>query len=460
MCSSSQLLTWFRSLFVAVSRIQSKVARGRRSLRRARKLPEGVTRDQTRYWNRERAFDGLQGGQLPDNQVGDFAARNASITPFRVIELLERARALEAQGRDVIHLEVGEPDFPTAAPIVAAAHRALEAGATRYTQALGIPALREAISGYYERQVGIRVPPSRVIVTSGASGGLLLLMALLIGPDDELLLTDPGYPCNEVFVWLTNGTPVRIPLRPERQFLLNAADVDAHWSERTRGLLLASPANPTGAMLASDSLRSLADLVRQRQGFLILDEIYQGLVYETERPCRSGLEVAEDLYVLNSFSKYFGMTGWRLGWMVVPEAAVEPLARLAQNLFISPPSLSQHAALAAFSEPALEIHELRRQAFERRRDVLVNGLESLGFGIPLRPAGAFYVYTDISRTGLDAMTFCTRLLEEHAVAVTPGDDFGMINPERWVRFAFTADEARIKESIERIRGALKGWGLA
>lgn len=419
-----------------------------------------MTRDQTCYWNSERAFNGLQGGQLPGSHVGEFAARNATITPFRVIELLERARVLEAQGRDVIHLEVGEPDFPTAAPIVAAAHRALDAGATRYTQALGIPPLREAISGYYEKQVGIRVPPSRVIVTSGASGGLLLLMALLLGPDDELLLTDPGYPCNEVFVWLTNGTPVRIPLRPEEQFGLTVSDVNAHWSARTRGLLLASPANPTGAMLSSDSIRALSDLVRQRRGFFILDEIYQGLVYDTEQSCRSGLEVAEDLYVLNSFSKYFGMTGWRLGWMVVPEAAVEPLARLAQNLFISPPSLSQHAALAAFSEPALEIHESRRQAFERRRDLLVKGLESLGLGVPLRPAGAFYVYTDISPTGLDAMSFCSRLLEEHAVAVTPGDDFGMINPERWVRFAFTADEARIEEAIDRIRGALKIWGIA
>lgn len=418
-----------------------------------------MTRDQTGFGNQETAFDALQGGSLPDRKAGDFAARNATIAPFRVIELLERARALEAQGRDVIHLEVGEPDFPTAEPIVTAAHRALDAGATRYTQALGIPALREAISGYYERQIGIQVPSSRVIVTSGASGGLLLLAALLLGPDDELLLTDPGYPCNEVFVWLVNGTPVRIPLRPENQFTLTAADVDAHWSARTRGLLLASPANPTGAMLPAPALQSVADLVRRRGGFFILDEIYQGLAYDTDRPCRSGLEVADDLYVLNSFSKYFGMTGWRLGWMVVPEAAVEPLARLAQNLFISPPSLSQHAALAAFSEPALEIHESRRRAFERRRDVLVDGLASLGFGIPLRPAGAFYVYTDISRTGLDAMSFCTRLLEEFGVAVTPGDDFGMINPERWVRFAFTADEARIMESIERIRAGLKSWGL-
>ncbi|MGA0839453.1 MAG: aminotransferase class I/II-fold pyridoxal phosphate-dependent enzyme [Pseudomonadales bacterium] len=398
--------------------------------------------------------------------VESFAARNATIAPFRVVELLERARALESQGRDVIHLEVGEPDFPTAAPIVAAAHRALDAGATRYTEALGIPALREAIAAYYERHVGVRVPPARVIVTSGASGGLLLLMALLLGPDDELLLTDPGYPCNEVFVWLTNGRPVRIPLRPERQFGLSAADVVERWSPRTRGLLLASPANPTGAMLSAATLRDLLGVVGQRQGFLILDEIYQGLVYGADRSYRSGLEIAEDveddladgLYVLNSFSKYFGMTGWRLGWMVVPEAAVEPLARLAQNLFISSPSLSQHAALAAFSAPALEIHESRRQAFERRRDALVSGLESLGFDVPLRPLGAFYVYTNISRTGLDAMTFCAQLLEEYGVAATPGEDFATIDANCWVRFAFTSDEARINEAIERIRRALQDWG--
>lgn len=389
----------------------------------------------------------------------DYAARLEHISPFRVVELFERAKALEAAGRRVMHLEVGEPDFPTAAPIVAAGHRALDAGATKYTQALGIPALRERIAEYYRTHLGVTVAAERIVVTSGASAGLLLLCALLLDPGDELLLTDPGYPCNEVFAWLVNGAPVRIPLEAASGFALDLAAVRAHWTIRTRGVLIASPANPTGAMLDRRTLEALAAIARVRDGFVILDEIYQGLVFDGRAEYSSGLAVADDLYVLNSFSKYFGMTGWRLGWMVVPDAALDGVARLAQNLFISPPSLSQHAALAAFSDEAMAIHEDRRAAFAVRRDCLVAGLESLGFDVPLRPAGAFYVYADVSRTGMDSTDFCWRLLEEFGVAATPGADFGANGAGRFVRFAFTTSEAAIREAIERLGRALTAWAV-
>ncbi|MFU8813767.1 MAG: aminotransferase class I/II-fold pyridoxal phosphate-dependent enzyme [Pseudomonadales bacterium] len=393
-----------------------------------------------------------------------YAKRIQRIAPFRVVELLERAKQLEAEGREVVHLEVGEPDFPTAQPIIDAAHRALDGGATKYTQAMGIPALRERIAHYYQESSGIRVAPERVVVTSGASAGLLLLSALLLDPGDELLLTDPGYPCNEVFVWLVNGEPVRIPLLAEDGFQITPAQVEICWSPRTRGLLLASPANPTGTLVPGQVLVALAELIRGRGGFLILDEIYQGLTYGDTTAgggdYRSGLSLTDDAYVLNSFSKYFGMTGWRLGWMVLPEQAVPAVARLAQNLFISPASLSQHAALAAFEPAAMAIHEQRRQAFEHRLTVLVQGLEELGFVIPARPAGAFYVYADISHTRLDAVEFCRRLLEEFYVAATPGVDFGERHTGSYVRFAFTASEERIRLGLARLEQALRAWGMA
>lgn len=398
-----------------------------------------------------------------------YARRLQQIAPFRVVELLERAKALEAAGHRVVHLEVGESDFATAQPIVAAGHRALDAGATKYTQALGIPELRRRIARHYRETVGIDIDPERVVVTSGASAGLLLLAALLLDPGDELLLTDPGYPCNEVFAWLVSGVPVAVPVPPEEGFQLTPQRAEAAWSAATRGMLVASPANPTGAVLSADDLAGLAALARARDGFLIVDEIYQGLTFHGPAVdlasgagpgYRSGLAIDDGIYVLNSFSKYFGMTGWRLGWMVVPPAAVEPIARLAQNLFISPPSLSQHAALAAFDAEAMAIHESRRAAFGRRLELLCDGLEALGFDIPVRPRGAFYVYVDIGHTGLDAVDFCWRLLEEHHVAATPGIDFGARNAERFVRFAFTTGEEDIALGLARLGDALQAWGVA
>ena len=391
-----------------------------------------------------------------------FASRIQQIKPFRVMQLLARAHALQRAGHDVVHLEVGEPDFPTAAPIVHAGQQALADGLTAYTEARGLPALREAIAADYAHRLGVTLDPGRVQLTAGASGALMLLAALLLEPGDELLMTDPCYPCNSSFLSVVNALARAVPVTAAQSFQLDAVTAEAHWGQRTRGLLLASPANPTGTMLSEPALLDMLALVRRRDGLLIMDEIYQGLTYPQAggRTADSVLRLADKddpVYVVNSFSKYFGMTGWRLGWLVVPTAAVEPVERLAQNLFIAPSTLAQHAALAAFSPEALAEHEARRQAFQARRDQLLEGLLALGLRVPVVPDGAFYLYVDISALGMDAEDFCWRLLEEHQVAVTPGTDFGQHDAQRYVRFACTTSQARIAEALRRLGNALRDW---
>jgi aspartate/methionine/tyrosine aminotransferase len=372
------------------------------------------------------------------------------------MELLERAAELEDVGKRVVHLEVGEPDFATAPNIVAAGVKALTNGQTKYTQALGLPALRETIARYYAG-FGVSVDPNRVVVTSGASGGLTLLAALLLNPGDELLITDPGYPCNEVFAHLVGAIPRPIAVAANQHFQPNAGDVDAHWGEQTRGILLASPANPTGTMLRGCDIRAIAQTAASHDGFFILDEIYQGITgVDCEYP--TGLSLCDDLYILNSFSKFFGMTGWRLGWMVVPEAAVPGLTKLAQNLVISPSTVAQYAALHAFDSQAMALHTERARTYLERASIMAQGLRELGFVIPVFPDGAFYLYVDVSHTGMNSHEFCWRLLEEFQVAATPGEDFGQNMPERFVRFAYTTDEESIRIGLERIGQALGVWG--
>ncbi len=376
------------------------------------------------------------------------------------MQVLARAEQFSLAGHQVVHFEVGEPDFATAPPIVEAGQQALEDGLTKYTAATGIAPLREAIAQYYA-DWDVRVDPQRIVVTGGASGGLTLLTALLLNPRDELLITDPGYPCNEVFARMVGAVPKTIQVGPDTLFQPRPDDVAAAWGPATRALLLASPANPTGTVIGRSALAQIHAVVQQRDGFFILDEIYQGLYsarHAGMAEYRSGLEVAQDIYVLNSFSKFFGMTGWRLGWIVVPSEAVEPVTRLAQNLFISPSTPAQYAALAAFETAAMDIHQQRARAFQQRAELLVNGLKKLGFGIPVMPQGAFYAYVDVSHTGLNSRDFCWRLLDEYYVAVTPGEDFGAHNSDRYVRFAFTTDEASIHEGLTRIDKALCAWG--
>ncbi len=377
------------------------------------------------------------------------APRVDDIAPFHVMELLARAKELEAAGRDIVHMEVGEPDFPTPAPIVAAAQAHLAGGRVFYTPALGLPELREAISAFYRTRYGVDVPAARIVVTAGASGALLLALACLATPGSEWLLTDPGYPCNRHFVRSFEGVPVGIPVGAESNFQPTLADLERHWNERTAGALFASPANPTGTMLDAGTLAAIAGFVRQRGGQLIVDEIYHGLTYGKDAP--TALQFGDDIFVVQSFSKYFNMTGWRLGWLVVPERFARDVEKLAQNLFIAPSTPAQHAALAAFLPETIAILESRRAEFRRRRDFLAPELERLGFRLSARPEGAFYIYADCSALTDDSERFARTLLETAGVAVTPGLDFGTHAPERHLRFAYATEIGRLGEAIERIR---------
>lgn len=380
------------------------------------------------------------------------AGRMARIDPFYVMDLLARARDLQARGRSVIHMEVGEPDFATAPPIVAAGKKALDAGYTGYTPATGIPELRRAISAHYDRRFGIEVPAERIIVTPGSSGALQLVLSVLIDPGTEVLMTDPGYPCNKNFVELVSGVPVCVPVSADTNYQFTADLIERWWRERTGAVMVASPSNPTGTLVEKTEMGRIYDTVKGRGGALIVDEIYQGLVYG--RDPWSALELGDDLFVINSFSKYFGMTGWRLGWVVAPEPFLESMDTLAQNIFLSCPSMSQYAALEAFSPSCLEVLEQRRMEFRRRRDFLLPALEDLGFRFPVIPEGAFYLYTDSSKLTSDSFSFAYQLLEDQGVAVTPGRDFGTNNPQHHIRFAYTNSIDNMAEAVGRIKAFL------
>ena len=376
------------------------------------------------------------------------ADRMANIQPFYVMELLTRARELEGSGRSIVHMEVGEPDFPTPEPVLAAGKRALDEGFTKYLPATGLPELREAISGFYKGRYGVSVDPGRIVVTPGSSGALQLALSVLINPGEKVLISDPGYPCNRHFVHLVGGEPVSIPVGPESSYQLNAELLKEHWDEHTRAAMVATPSNPTGTLLSRDELTAIHAQVNARGGTLIVDEIYQGLIYGEEGG--TALGISEDRFVINSFSKYFGMTGWRLGWMVVPEDYVRVVERLAQNIFISAPSMAQYAALAAFDPETISVLEQRREEFRLRRDYLLPALRELGFRISGTPSGAFYIYADCSRFCRDSFEFCRELLEQEGVAVTPGKDFGSNQPEKHLRFAYTTGIPRLQEGVARL----------
>ena len=377
------------------------------------------------------------------------AARLADIAPFHVVELLTRARQLEAEGRDIIHMEVGEPDFPTPPAIATAAVNAINGQKTLYTQALGLPELREAIAGFYRQRYGVTVPASRIAVTNGASGALNLAFACLTDPGREWLLADPGYPCNRHILRTYEGVPVSLPVDERSNFQPTPAQVAAAWTAKTSGLLVASPANPTGTLLSLPEITALANTCRARHGHFLVDEIYHGLTYECDAPtaCAAG----DDIWVINSFSKYFQMTGWRLGWMVIPEAYVRDVEKLAQNLTLCPSTPAQYAALAAFLPETIALLEERRAEFRRRRDFLAPALEAIGFKVTARPEGAFYLYCDCSALTTDSFTFARELLEQVGIAATPGLDFGSNAPERHIRFAYTTNLDRLAEAAERLR---------
>ncbi len=376
------------------------------------------------------------------------ASRLAEIAPFHVVELLTRARQLEAEGRNIIHMEVGEPDFPTPAPIATAAVDAIKAGKTLYTQALGLPELRAAISAFYHERHGVDVPANRIAVTNGASGALNLAFACLAEPDSEWLLADPGYPCNRHILRTFGGRPQQIPVGPETNFQPTPALLRQFWQTATAGLLVASPANPTGTLLTLPEISALTEVCREKGGHFLVDEIYHGLTYEVD--AQSACAAGDNIWVINSFSKYFQMTGWRLGWMVIPEPYVRDVEKLAQNLTLCPSTPAQHGALAAFLPETIALLEERRAAFRQRRDFLAPALEAIGLRVTARPEGAFYLYCDCSALTDDSFTLARDLLEKAGVAVTPGIDFGTNAPEKHIRFAYTTDLDRLAEAVARL----------
>lgn len=380
------------------------------------------------------------------------ASRTGSIAPFQVMELVKRAVELEQQGRSIIHLSIGEPDFTAPAPVLQALQRAAQAGLTQYSSALGLTPLREAIAADYARRYGITVDPGRIIVTAGASAALTLACCALVNAGDEVLLTDPSYPCNRHFIAAFDGVPKTVPVFADTRFQMTADLAQAHWGPKVRGALLASPANPTGTSIPFDELARIVQTIRSRGGFTVVDEIYLGLTYDGR--VRSAVELGDDVVVCNSFSKYYAMTGWRLGWLVVPPDSVAVFEKLAQNLFICASTLSQHAALACFEAESMAICEQRRDTLRSRRDALIPALENLGFGVPVRPDGAFYVWLDCNQFG-DSSALADRLLEEAGVSLVPGHDFGANDPGRWMRLSYANTQERLDEAVRRMAGCLK-----
>ncbi|AEK63256.1 pyridoxal phosphate-dependent aminotransferase [Collimonas fungivorans] len=379
------------------------------------------------------------------------ASRLDNIAPFHVMELAKMAAALERQGRHIIHMGIGEPDFTAAPLVIEAAAKAMADGKMQYTSATGLPALREAISAHYRRVFGLDIAPGRIVVTAGASAALLLACAALVEKGSEVLMPDPSYPCNRHFVAAFDGQAKMIASGPEQRFQLSDRMVQEHWGEHTRGVLLASPSNPTGTSILHSELAKIIATVRGKGGYSIVDEIYQGLSYEGEP--FSALSLGDDIIVINSFSKYFNMTGWRLGWMVLPESLVAPIEKLAQNLFICPSAIAQHAALACFEPASLALYEERRSEFKRRRDYLVPALVELGFKVPVLPDGAFYVYADCSgllKEGDDADKFVKEALNQAGVSMVSGLDFGPYTAQHYIRLSYATSMENLQEAVRRL----------
>jgi aspartate/methionine/tyrosine aminotransferase len=386
-----------------------------------------------------------------------FAARTARIEPFYVMECAkaaaELARSPACRDKPMIYLNIGEPDF-TAPPLVReAAQRCLRDGRTQYTDALGLLPLRERISAWYAQRFGVDVPARRIVLTAGASGALQLACLALVEPGDEILMPDPSYPCNRHFVSAAEGRAVMLHSGPEQRFQLSATAVAQAWTERTRGVLLASPSNPTGTSIAPDEMRRIVEHVRARGGVTIVDEIYLGLSYD-EAFGVSALTQGDDVVTINSFSKYFNMTGWRLGWMVVPEPMVAVVEKLAQNLYICPSTVAQHAALACFEPESLAEYERRRAEFRARRDFLVPALNRLGLSVPVMPDGAFYAWADCSAFAPDSWDYAFDLMRRAHLAITPGRDFGHAGTQRYLRLSYATALAQLEEAVERLQRCL------
>ena len=374
--------------------------------------------------------------------------RTDTLNPFHVMDILAQAKELESQGEAICHMEVGEPDFATAECIVNAGIDALKQLKTHYTPATGLPELREAVAEYYHRKFSVKIDPRRVIITPGASGAIQLAISCLLDAGENILLADPGYPCNKNIAQVLAVESQMIPVNSTSMYQLDAALVAKHWNDKTRAAMVATPSNPTGTLLPEQQLKGLCEQVEKNAGRLIVDEIYQGLVYDCGD--YTALEVSDECFVINSFSKYFGMTGWRVGWMVVPECYVDVVDRVAQNIFLAPPTMSQYAALTALKESTQGILDERRDEFKTRRDFLLPALEQLGFKISARPQGAFYIYANCEAFTDDSFLWANQLLNEQGVALTPGIDFGDHLASTHCRFAYTQSLEILDQAVDKI----------
>ena len=379
-------------------------------------------------------------------------SRIDDIQPFHVMALLARAKELEALGKDIVHMEIGEPDFPTPKPIVDAGIKAISQGDVHYTPAVGLPELRQAIAEFYQSRYNVSVSANRVVVTPGASGALMLALGVVMQEGDEVLLADPGYPCNRNFVRFLSGKIRSVSVDATSGYQLTLKHLKENWQANTAAAIVASPSNPTGTLLSKSELMAMAEFVKEQDGYLIVDEIYHGLVYGCEYD--TALSIDDNIIVINSFSKYFNMTGWRLGWVVAPNDLVSDMDKLAQNIFLAAPTPAQHAALAAFKPETIAILESHKEEFKQRRDYLLPALKELGFKIEVEPQGAFYIYANCEKFSKDSYQFCYDLLENIGVAITPGKDFGENKANTFVRFAYTTSIERLDEGVKRLKGYL------
>ncbi len=374
--------------------------------------------------------------------------RLEQLESFHVMSLMAEAKQLAAQGHHVIHMEMGEPDFSTPEPIVEAGIAALRAGITHYTPTLGLPALREAIANFYQEEYGVTVSAEQIVITPGSALALQLVLNVMISAGDQVAIADPAYPSTHNLVRLLGGVVLHMPVSEASSWQLNLELLEQNWNESVNAVLIASPSNPTGTILTNDELQKIVDFCAEKGVFLLVDEIYHGLVY-SHAP-RTAVDINENTFVINSFSKFYGMTGWRVGWIVAPKRYLKEINKLAQHTFLAAPTPGQYAALAAFQKDTKEILLARREEFKQRRDYLVKALKSIGFGIPVKPEGAFYIYADSSAFSDDSYEFARKVLTEKHVAFTPGIDFGVNGAKQHVRFAYTTNLENLKIGIERL----------
>jgi aspartate/methionine/tyrosine aminotransferase len=380
-----------------------------------------------------------------------YSQRAQATTPFIAMAFSEKASRLEEQGKHVVRLNIGEPDFGAPPDVLHAMQNFASNEPLPYTSALGLPELRAAIADFYQTTYQIELDPKRIVVTAGASAALLLLSAAFIDEGDKVIMADPSYPCNKQFIKSFGGKVQLVPTQADSRFQLNMALLEKHWQPGTRGIMLATPSNPTGTSIAAKDLAAMCQFARNKGAWRIVDEIYLNLHHgQGDSKPMSALTFDDEAFVVSSFSKYFGMTGWRLGWCVVPERAVEVIERLAQNFYICPSTLAQKAALQCFTPSSIALCESRRETLITRKKMILAGLQKCGLHVPVHPDGAFYVYIDVSSSGLSAMTFCERVLHEVHVALTPGNDFGEFQGDQYVRLSFASRESELEEGLHRL----------